>query len=102
MMAELSENARVVLGSSFSFGQVLTYHMIKSVPSPEMHEALNELVNAGMLIEERGLPDMTMKAVRYRLADGIDVTPFRKEAMERIEHGDAPSIRIFIPKHGAA
>jgi hypothetical protein len=101
-MTDLSENARIVLGSSFAWGQVLTYHMVESVPSPEMQKALDELVAAGMLKEERGLEDMSKRAVRYRLADGVDVGPFRKEAWARIENNTTPSIRVFIPKAGAA
>lgn len=101
MEQSLSENARIVFGSSFSWGQVLTYHMVESVPSPEMQQALDELVAAGMLVEERGLPDMTREAVRYRVAEGVDVAPFRRESAERIFRGDAPSIRIFIPKEKA-
>lgn len=101
-MSGLSENARIVLGSSFGWGQVLTYHMVESVPSPEMQEALDELVAAGLLKEERGLDDMSARAVCYRLSEGVDVAPFRKEAWERIENNDTPSIRVFIPKKAGA
>lgn len=51
-----------------------------------------------LTLYERGLPDMTRVAVRYRVAEGVDVAPFRRESAERIFRGDAPSIRIFIPK----
>jgi hypothetical protein len=98
MKVELSDNARIVLGSSFGWGQVLTYHMIQSVPSPEMQEALDELVNAGLLRRDAGLPDMTKKAIRYKLAEGVDIALFRKLAAERFFSGDAPAIRVFVPK----
>lgn len=97
-MTELSPNARAVLGSMFGFGQVLTYQMIESVPSPEMQEALDELVGAGMVLREQGLPDMTRKAVRYRAAGGFDLTEFKREAWDRIADGSAPSIRVFVPR----
>lgn len=101
-MSDLSENARIVLGSSFAWGQVLTYHMVQSVPSPEMQAALDELVAAGLLVEERGLDDMSAIAVRYRLADGVDLVPFRKEVWDRIADGTMPAIRVFVPKGEAA
>lgn len=101
-MAELTVNARSVLGSMFSFGQVLTYHMIESIPSPEMQEALDELVAAGMVAKEEGLPDMTRKAVRYRAAAHVDLKPFQREVWDKIDKGSAPSIRVFIKREDAA
>lgn len=101
-MTELSDNARSVLGSMFSFGQVLTYHMIESIPSPEMQEALDELVAAGMVTKEEGLPDMTRKAVRYRAAEHVDLKPFQREVWDKIDKGAAPSIRVFIKREAAA
>lgn len=98
MSENLSDAARNVLGTMFGWGQVLTYHMNESTPSPEMQEALDELVAANMVTKEKGLPDMTRNAVRYRVADGVDVAPFRREAWDRIAEGSAPSIRVFIKK----
>lgn len=97
-MTELSENAGLVLGSTFGWGAVLTYHMIDSVPSPEMQEALDELVEAGKLVREQGLDDMPAhgKSVRYRVADSVDLTLYRQQATKRFFDGDAPSIRVFI------
>jgi hypothetical protein len=76
--------------------------MLESVPSPEMQQALDELVSSGILLREKGLDDMPShgRAVRYRVADGIDLTPFRREAAQSILDGTAPSIRVFI-KRGA-
>lgn len=93
----LSDTAKSVM-SMFAFNQILTYHMIESEPSPEMQEGLDELVNAGLVLREQGLPDMTAKAVRYRAAPDIDVMPYRKLAWDRIEAGDAPIIRVFVKK----
>jgi hypothetical protein len=94
----LSKEARQVLGGCFGFGQVLTYHMIESIPSPEMQSALDELVLAGMLKREEGLPDMTQKAVRYRAAEGIDMMPFKREVWDNLDKEDCPKIRVYIPK----
>lgn len=100
-MSVLSDNASCVLGSTFGFGAVLTYHMIESKPSPEMQEALDELVGLGILTKEEGLPDMTRKAVRYRLSDeskaNLDMAVFRRLVWERIANDDAPSIRVMVP-----
>lgn len=101
-MAELSAEARSVLGGMFGFGQVLTFHMIESIPSPEMQAALDELVAAGMVIREEGLPDMTRKAVRYRAADGVDLMPFKREVWENIDKDTGPRIRVFIKREVAA
>ncbi|MNE09738.1 hypothetical protein D3C80_1024250 [compost metagenome] len=100
-MAELSVNALSILGSMFSFGQVLTYHMIESIPSPEMQEALDKLVAAGMVEKEQGLPDMTRKAVRYRAANDVDLKPYQKEQWDKLADGTAPSIRVFIKRSAA-
>lgn len=97
-MADLSLPARTVLGSVFGWGAVLTYQMIESVPSPEMQEALDELVAAGALIREQGLDDMTRTAIRYRVADGVDLAPYQKEAAISVFNGHAPSIRVFVKK----
>lgn len=96
----LSDTAKSVM-SMFAFNQILTYHMIESEPSPEMQEGLDELVNAGLVLREQGLPDMTAKAVRYRAAPGVDVMPYRKMAWAQIEAGSAPSIRVFVKKEPA-
>jgi len=97
-MSELSDKARIVLGSVFGWGAVFTYHMVESIPSPEMDAALEELVQAGKVTREIGLPDMTRDAVRYRVADGVDLSPFRKEAFDRLAIGEEPRIRVFIKK----
>jgi hypothetical protein len=97
---QLSLNARTVLGSVFGWNTVLTYHMQDSVPSEEMQAALDELVAANMLLREQGLPDMPAhgKSVRYRVADGVNLAPLRKEAAEHVFDGTAPSIRVYIPR----
>ncbi len=99
-MSELSDQARIVLGSVFGWGAVLTYHMVESVPSPEMDAALEELVQAGKITRETGLPDISRKAVRYRVADGVDLSTFRQEALDRFVSGEEPRIRVFIKKDG--
>lgn len=53
-MPDLSAEARSVLGGVFGFGQVLTFHMIESVLLPEMQAVLDELVSAGMVVNEGG------------------------------------------------
>lgn len=99
-MSELSTEARTVLGSVFGWGAVLTYHMIDSVPSPEMQAALDELFEAGIVVREVGSDDMPShgKAVRYRLYPGFDVEPYRREAAQSIFDNKAPSIRVFMPR----
>jgi hypothetical protein len=98
-MEELSENASIVLGSTFGWGSVVTYHMLEYKPSPEMQEALDELVEAGKLVREQGLDDMPQhgKAVRYRVADGVDLTAHRQQAAQSIFGGGGPSIRVMVP-----
>jgi hypothetical protein len=99
-MANLSKEARCVLGSVFGFGAVVTYHMQEYVPSPEIQVALDELVAAGMISREQGLDDMPAhgEAVRYRVAEGVDLMPYRQEQFELLTEGTAPSIRIFVKR----
>jgi hypothetical protein len=96
----LSETATLVLGSTFGWGAILTFHMQESVPSPEMQAALDELVQAGKMVREMGLDDMPAhgQAVRYRVAPDIDLDAYRRIAAKRFFDGDVPSIRVYIPK----
>lgn len=98
-MSELSENARIVAGSTFGFspGASIRYQMVESVPSPEMQAALDELVAAGIVIRD----DETHGPVKYTASKDFDFTEYRKEAWQRMEAGTAPSIRMAI-KRGAA
>ncbi len=95
-MTELSENARIVAGSSFAFspGAFIRYQMKQSVPSAEMQAALDELVAAGIVIRE----DEPAGPVCYTAAADFDFSELRKYAFERTMALDAPRIRIFIPK----
>lgn len=93
---DLSENARIVAGSSFAFpGHTsIRYQMIQSVPSAEMQAALDELVAAGIVLRE----DEPHGAVRYSASRAYDFAELRKNAFERTMDGSAPGIRIYIPK----
>jgi hypothetical protein len=95
-MTELSENARLIAGSTFGFspGAALRYQMVQSVPSPEMQAALDELVAAGVVLRE----DEPTGAVRYSASREHDFTELRKFAAERMMSDDPPKIRIYIPK----
>lgn len=97
---ELSENARIVAGSSFAFspGASIRYQMKQSVPSAEMQAALDELVAAGIVIRE----DEPAGPVCYSASSDFDFSELRKYAFERTMSFDAPRIRIFIPKELAA
>jgi hypothetical protein len=96
---DLSENARIVAGSTFSMsrGATIRYQMVESVPSSEMQEALDELVEAGIVLRE----DEEHGPVRYTASADYDFTEARRYAFERTMKGDAPSIRIYIPKKQA-
>lgn len=95
-MGKLSENAAIVAGSTFGFspGASLRYGMVQSVPSPEMQEALDELVSAGIILRD----DEPHGAVKYTASKEFDFSEYRKAAAERMFDGSAPSIRVFIPK----
>jgi hypothetical protein len=95
-MTELSENARIVAGSSFAFspGASIRYQMKQSVPSAEMQAALDELVAAGIVIRE----DEPHGPVSYTAAKDFDFSELRKYAFERTMAHTVPKIRIFIPK----
>jgi hypothetical protein len=93
----LTDVAKNVM-SMFAFRQVLTYHMLEYEPSPEMQEGLDELVEAGLVVKEQGLPDMTREGVRYRAALDVDLMPYRKLAWGKINDGTAPVIRVFVKR----
>jgi hypothetical protein len=95
-MTELSENARIVAGSSFAFspGASIRYQMKQSVPSAEMQAALDELVAAGIVLRD----DEPAGPVCYSAAPGYDFGELRKYAFERRMAADVPRIRVFIPK----
>lgn len=100
MTINLSHAASVVLGSTFGYGNVLTYGMQESVPSPEFQAVLDELVNDGKLVRETNTDDMPAhgEAVRYRVAPNVDLSVFRKIAATAMTMGTMPDLRIFIPK----
>lgn len=104
MTNELSTAARTVLGSVFGWNAIVTYHNIESVPSPEMQEAIDELLAAGLI--DRTTTDIDLpahgKAVRYRVANGVDLDPYRREASQRFLDGTAPSIRVFVKRADAS
>lgn len=99
-MIDLSENASLVGGSTFGFspGASLRYQMVQSVPSPEMQEALDELVAAGIVLRE----DEPSGAVRYSASREFDFTELRKFAYERMMSDDPPQIRIYMLKEKAS
>jgi hypothetical protein len=99
-MSCLSEIATIVAGSTFGFspGASLRYQMVKSVPSPEMQAALDELVAAGIVIRE----DEASGAVKYTASREVDFTEYRKVAFDRMMDGTTYDIRVFIPKGGDA
>jgi len=94
-MRELSENARIVAGSTFGFSPEasLRYQMVQSVPSPEMQDALDELVAAGIVIRD----DEPHGPVKYTASRDFDFSELRKEAAKRMLDGTSPSIRVFVP-----
>lgn len=95
----LSLESRTVLGSILGMMRTkLQYHMVESVPSPEMQKALDELVGAGIVVRETGKDDQPRGAVRYFVKDGFDLTPYRKEAFDRLSDNSAPVLRIFVKK----
>jgi len=96
MTTELSENARIVGGSTFGFspGASLRYQMVQSVPSPEMQAALDELVAAGIILRE----DEPHGAVRYSASREFDFSKLREFAVVRLMSDEPPQIRMFIPK----
>jgi len=97
---DLSEAARIVAGSSFSMspGATIRYQMVQSVPSAEMQAALDELVAAGIVLRD----DEPHGPVSYKASPTYDFTEARRFAFDRTLKGDAPSIRIYIPKDLAA
>ena len=97
---QVSPLARHVLGSMFGWNQVLTFHNVENVPSPEMRAVLYELVASGALVREVGLPDMPShgQAERFRLAQGFDVASFRNEAAKAAFGDKVPSVRLFVRK----
>lgn len=95
-MTELSDNARLIAGSTFGFspGASLRYQMVQSVPSPEMQDALDELVAAGIISRE----DDPHGSVRYTASRDFDFEEVRAYAAERMLSNDPPTIRIYMPK----
>ncbi len=95
-MSDLSENARLIAGSTFGFspGASLRYQMVQSVPSPEMQDALDELVAAGIIIRE----DEPHGPVRYVASRDFDFRDVRAYAVERMLSDNPPAIRIYIPR----
>ena len=98
-MTELSVNARIVAGSSFSMSRNATirYSMELRVPSAEMQAALDELVAAGIVLRE----DEPGGAVSYTASPDYDFSALRVYAFERTFSDKAPSIRIYVPKEVA-
>lgn len=96
MRKDLSENARIVAGSTFGFSSStsLRYKMVDNEPSPEMQAALDELVGAGIVIRD----DEPHGPVKYTASPDVDFTAYRRYATERIFNGEAPKIRIFVRK----
>jgi hypothetical protein len=92
---DLSVNAKLVAGSTFGFspGASIRYQMVESIPSPEMQEALDELVCHAIVTRE----DEPGGAVKYTASSDIDFMPYRKFAWEQMQSDDGPSVRIFIP-----
>lgn len=99
----LSHTASVLLGSMFCYGNVLTYHMQESVPSPEMQAVLDELVGAGKLVRETGMDDMPAhgESVRYRVAANVDQAYYRRICGQALDDNTMPNLRVFIPKVSA-
>jgi hypothetical protein len=64
---ELSDDAKAVLGSIFQNGCALTFQMIESRPTQRMDEALRELVEAQVIVKERG----------FKRADGSHAITYR-------------------------
>lgn len=95
-MSNLSENAKIVAGSTFGFspGASLRYQMVESVPSPEMQSALDELVAAGIVLRD----DEPHGPIKYTASRDVDFTEYRTLAAARIFAGTAPSIRVFVKK----
>lgn len=98
--SDLSEEARIVAGSTFSMspGATIRYQMVQSVPSAEMQAALDELVAAGIVLRD----DEPHGAVTYKASPTYDFTEARRFAFDRTFKGDAPSIRIYVSKELAA
>ena len=97
---ELSDEALLVMGGTFGWGAVLTYGMAENVPSPEISKALNELIDAGLILQEINSDDMPRGALRYRVHPLVsDRLPhFRKVAAEMIDSRIYPAIRMFVKR----
>lgn len=98
-MQKLSDAALMVMGGTFGFNSVLTYGMVESEPSPEMKNALNELVEAGLLGLEIGHDDMSRDAIRYRsLVPFDEMTTYRKKATVIMNRSNPPKIRMAVKR----
>jgi hypothetical protein len=99
----LSTEATLVMGGTFGWGAILTYRMTENVPSPEIRKALDELFEAGLILEEVGSDDMPKGALRYIVNPlYFDSLPeFRDRYAGIIESGDYPKIRMFVKRDEA-
>lgn len=94
-MVELSRNAKFVAGTTFWLKTSLRYKMAESLPSPEMQNALDELVSAGVLDRE----DEHSGAVLYKASASVSFLAFKDFARSLVKSGNAPTIRLFVPKY---
>lgn len=70
-MTKLSDPARYVLGRHFGPFKAMVYEMRDCIPSPEMQAALDELIQAGHVVQDTPYG----QAVRYtRVNDDVWLT----------------------------